>query len=51
MTAPASGCAGAQEPRLELRFMIDHTADGRSFKILNIIDEYTRECWPYGFPA
>ena len=24
--------------------MIDHTADGRSFKILNIIDEYTREC-------
>ena len=25
-------------------FMIDHTADGRAFKILNIIDEYTREC-------
>jgi transposase InsO family protein len=25
-------------------FMIDRTADGRSFKILNIIDEYTREC-------
>ena len=24
--------------------MIDHTADGRAFKILNIIDEYTREC-------
>jgi len=24
--------------------MIDRTADGRSFKILNIIDEYTREC-------
>jgi len=24
--------------------MIDHTANGRSFKILNIIDEYTREC-------
>jgi len=24
--------------------MIDHTADGRTFKILNIIDEYTREC-------
>jgi len=24
-------------------FMIDHTADGRAFKILNIIDEYTRE--------
>ena len=23
--------------------MIDHTADGRAFKILNIIDEYTRE--------
>jgi putative transposase len=25
-------------------FIIDHTADGRAFKILNIIDEYTREC-------
>jgi transposase InsO family protein len=25
-------------------FMIDQTTDGRAFKILNIIDEYTREC-------
>jgi len=25
-------------------FMIDRTNDGRAFKILNIIDEYTREC-------
>ena len=25
-------------------FMIDRTAEGRAFKILNIIDEYTREC-------
>jgi putative transposase len=25
-------------------FMVDRTADGRPFKILNIIDEYTREC-------
>jgi transposase InsO family protein len=25
-------------------FMIDRTADGRAFKILNIIDEYTRGC-------
>jgi transposase InsO family protein len=25
-------------------FMIDRTADGRAIKILNIIDEYTREC-------
>jgi transposase InsO family protein len=25
-------------------FMIDHTADGKAFKVLNIIDEYTREC-------
>ena len=24
--------------------MIDRTANGRTFKILNIIDEYTREC-------
>ena len=24
--------------------MIDRTADGRAFKILNIIDEHTREC-------
>ena len=24
--------------------MIDRTADGRPFKILNVIDEYTREC-------
>ena len=24
--------------------MIDRTSDGRAFKILNIIDEYTREC-------
>ena len=25
-------------------FMIDRTCDGKAFKILNIIDEYTREC-------
>jgi len=25
-------------------FMIDRTANGRAFKILTIIDEYTREC-------
>jgi len=25
-------------------FMIDRTANGRAFKVLNIIDEYTREC-------
>jgi len=25
-------------------FTIDRTADGRAFKILNVIDEYTREC-------
>jgi putative transposase len=25
-------------------FMIERTANGRAFKILNIIDEYTREC-------
>ncbi len=25
-------------------FMIDRTADGRPFKMLNIIDEFTREC-------
>jgi transposase InsO family protein len=25
-------------------FMIDRTVDGKPFKILNIIDEYTREC-------
>jgi len=25
-------------------FMVDRTADGRVFKILSIIDEYTREC-------
>ncbi|NIS62768.1 MAG: IS3 family transposase, partial [Proteobacteria bacterium] len=25
-------------------FMMDRTTDGRAFKILNIIDEYTREC-------
>ena len=24
--------------------MIGHTANGRAFRILNIIDEYTREC-------
>ncbi len=24
--------------------MIDSTANGRAFKMLNIIDEYTREC-------
>ena len=24
--------------------MIDRTADGRAFKILNIIDEYSRQC-------
>jgi len=25
-------------------FMIDRTANGKAFKVLNIIDEYTREC-------
>jgi putative transposase len=25
-------------------FMVDRTADGRAFRILSIIDEYTREC-------
>jgi putative transposase len=25
-------------------FMVDRTADGRAFRILTIIDEYTREC-------
>ncbi len=25
-------------------FMVDRTTDGKAFKILNIIDEYTREC-------
>jgi putative transposase len=25
-------------------FMVDRTANGRTFKILNIIDEFTREC-------
>jgi putative transposase len=25
-------------------FVIDRTSDGRAFKILNIADEYTREC-------
>ena len=25
-------------------FMMDRTANGKAFKILNIIDEYTREC-------
>ncbi len=25
-------------------FMIDRTANGRAFKILNVIDEYTQEC-------
>jgi len=25
-------------------FMTERTSDGRSFRILNIIDEYTREC-------
>ena len=24
--------------------MVDRTTDGRAFKILNIIDEFTREC-------
>lgn len=28
---------------MELRF-IARTADGRAFRLLNIIDEYTREC-------
>ena len=25
-------------------FVVDRTSDGRAFKILNILDEYTREC-------
>jgi putative transposase len=29
-------------------FVQDHTQDGRPFRILNVIDEYTRECLPEG---
>jgi hypothetical protein len=31
-------------------FQFDQTADGRTLKLLNVIDEYTREScqWPWG---
>jgi transposase InsO family protein len=35
---------GYQDHVWSYDFMIDRTADGRTFKILNIIDEHTREC-------
>jgi putative transposase len=33
-----------KDPVWSYDFMIARTADGRAFRILNIIDEYTREC-------
>ncbi len=37
--------AGIQGPCVELViFMMARTAEGRAFRILTIIDEYTREC-------
>ncbi len=29
-----------------LDFQFDQTADGRNLKLLNVIDEYSRDAWP-----
>lgn len=36
--------AGAAKPRLVLQLRQDRTHDGRKFRMLNVIDEFTREC-------
>ena len=38
------GAAGAEPPeRVGVRFQFDQTADGRALKLLNVVDEFTRE--------
>jgi hypothetical protein len=36
--------AGVSQSCLELDFVEDRTHDGRKFRMLNVIDEVTREC-------
>jgi transposase InsO family protein len=36
--------ARAAEPRLVYDFVEDRTHDGRKFRLLNVIDEFTHEC-------
>jgi transposase InsO family protein len=42
--AHAYACEPACQLRLVLDFVQDWTHDGRAFRTLNVIDEYTREC-------
>jgi len=39
-----STAAGAAQSRLSYDFVQDRTADGRVFRMLTVIDEYTRRC-------
>ncbi len=40
----ASGCGPSGHHVWSYDFVADRTHDGRPFRILNILDEYTREC-------
>ena len=43
-TAVGAMCPAAPNALWALDFQFDTTADGRTIKLLNIVDEYTREC-------
>jgi hypothetical protein len=47
----ASGCGGASQPRLVLRLIEDRTHEGRRFRMLNVIDEFSYECLAIRVPA
>ncbi len=42
--ARATGRSDAAEPALEYGFCVDRLGDGRWFRILTVVDQYTREC-------
>ena len=41
--APTAAAGRAAESRLGVRFQFDQTADGHALKVLNVVDEFTRE--------
>ena len=43
-TAVGAMCPIAPNALWALDFQFDVTADGRALKLLNVVDEYTREC-------
>jgi len=44
--APAASATVMANQVWSLDFMTDALSSGRRFRTLNIVDDYTRECWP-----